>query len=159
MASRLITEHVTTMNISMATNKKLPIFIDTWGWYALTDRNDSDHLIAEAANKQMIEEGHKFVTTNYVLSETVTLVRYKLYHAVAVQFWKTARQLIESGLVELVRVSESQEERAWSIFEQFADQDFSFTDCTSFAVMQDLKLSHVFSGDQHFATMGFGLIP
>jgi len=147
------------MNISTVTNKMHQIFVDTWAWYALTDRNDADHLIAETANKQLLDEGHTFVTTNYVLSETVTLVRYKLYHEVAVQFWKTTRQLIESGLVELVRVSESQEDRAWTMFEQFADQDFSFTDCTSFAVMQALKLSRVFTGDQHFATMGFMLVP
>jgi hypothetical protein len=89
----------------------------------------------------------------------VTLVRYKLYHEVAVQFWKTTRRLIESGLVELLRVSEAHEERAWTIFEQFADQDFSFTDCTSFAVMQELKLSQVFTGDQHFSTMGFVIVP
>lgn len=146
------------MNISTVTDKMHRIFIDTWAWYALMDRN-ADPLIAEAANKQLLDEGHTFVTTNYVLSETVTLVRYKLYHAVAVQFWKTTRKLIESGLVELVRVSEAHEERAWTIFEQFADQDFSFTDCTSYAVMQSLKLSRVFTGDQHFATMGFVLVP
>jgi hypothetical protein len=147
------------MNISTVTNKTRYVFVDTWAWYALTDKNDEDHLIAEAANKQLLEEGHRFVTTNYVLSETVTLIRYKLYHAVAVQFWKTTRQLIESGLVELVRVSELHELQAWNIFEQYADQDFSFTDCTSYAVMQELKLSHVFTGDQHFATMGFVLVP
>lgn len=69
------------------------------------------------------------------------------------------QQLVESGLVELVRVSESQERQAWTIFEQYDDQDFSFSDCTSFAVMQDLKLSRVFTGDQHFATMGFVIVP
>jgi predicted nucleic acid-binding protein len=152
-------EHAITMNISTATNKMRHIFVDTWAWYALTDRNDADHLIAEATNRQLIEERHIFVTTNYVLSETVTLVRYKLYHAVAVQFWKTTKQLIGSGLVKLIRVSALQEEHAWEIFEQYNDQDFSFTDCTSFAVMKELKLSRVFTGDDHFATMGFVLVP
>lgn len=147
------------MNISTVTNKIRHIFVDTWAWYALTDRNDVDHLTAETANRQLLDEGHIFVTTNYVLSETVTLIRYKLNHAVAVQFRKTTKQLIESGLVELVRVSELQEEHAWTMFEQYDDQKFSFTDCTSFAIMKDLKLSHVFSGDNHFATMGFVLVP
>lgn len=152
-------ERAIMMNISTVTNKSRHIFVVTWAWYALTDRNDEDHLIAEAANKQLLDEGHAFVTTNYVLSETVALIRYKLYHAVAVQFWKTTRQLIDSGPVELVRVSESQEQQAWTMFEQYVDQDFSFTDCKSFAVMQELKLSRVFTGDQHFATMGFVLVP
>jgi len=147
------------MNISTVTSKNRHIFVDTWACYALTDRNDVDHQVAETTNKHLLAEGHIFVTTNYVLSETVTLVRYKLYHAVAVQFWNTVQQLLESGLVKLVRVSELQEKQAWTIFEQYDDQEFSFSDCTSFAVMQDLKLSRVFTGDQHFSTMGFVLVP
>jgi len=51
------------------------------------------------------------------------------------------------------------EEHAWTIFERYADQDFSFNDCTSFAVMQELRLSHAFTGDHHFATMGFLVVP
>lgn len=60
------------MNISMVANKNRHIFVDTWAWYALTDRNDVDHHVAETTNKQLLAEGHTFVTTNYVLSETVT---------------------------------------------------------------------------------------
>lgn len=69
------------------------------------------------------------------------------------------QSLIEDGLVELVRVDESHEEVAWDILEQYSDQDFSYTDCTSFAVMRQLGLTHAFTLDHHFATMGFILLP
>ena len=92
-------------------------------------------------------------------AEAVTLIRYKMHHSAAVLFWDTMQQLIDSGLVELVRVSEDHETVAWAIFEQYTDQDFSFVDCTSFAVMQDSGLSEVFTADRHFATMGFVLVP
>jgi predicted nucleic acid-binding protein len=82
-----------------------------------------------------------------------------MYHDVAVQFRKTANRLSESGLVEIIRVSETHEECAWTIFEHYAGQDFSFTDCTSFAVMQELQLSHAFTADHHFTTMGFIVVP
>ncbi len=84
---------------------------------------------------------------------------YKMYHDAAVQFWDTTHQLSDSGLIDVIRVSEAHEERAWTIFEQYADQDFSFTDCTSFAVMQKWQLSHAFTVDHHFATMGFVIVP
>ena len=57
------------------------IFVDTWAWYALADTRDPDHEAAQQANERLIDQGHTFVTTNFVLSETITLIRYHLYHA------------------------------------------------------------------------------
>ena len=84
----LTTERGIMTNTSMVINSSQRIFIDTWAWYSLTDRKDSDHARAETANTQLIEAGHLFLTTNFVLSETLTLIRYKLSHAVAVRFWE-----------------------------------------------------------------------
>jgi len=129
--------------------------VDTWAWYALVDKRDSDHAIAEKTNQRLLDEGYIFVTTNYVLSETVTLMRYKLNHAVTVKFWHMIQLLVNSSLVELVRIDRLHEQKAWDIFEKYSDQKLSFVDCTSFAVMQELTLSHVFTGDYHFSVMGF----
>jgi predicted nucleic acid-binding protein len=134
------------------------IFVDTWAWYALADIADADHTLAKLLNEKLLDQGHTFVTTNFVLSETVTLIRYHLHHQAAVQFWKTLRTLIDAELVHYVRVTESHEDAAWAIFEHYADQKFSYTDCTSFVVMRDLRLQQVFTGDQHFATMGYVLM-
>jgi len=106
-----------------------------------------------------LNDGCIFVTTNYVLDETLTLIRRRLYHAAAVRFWNVLQSLIEAGLVELVRVAQAHETTAWDILERYADQTFSYTDCTSFAVMQDLGLTHAFTADQHFAILGFVRIP
>ncbi len=135
------------------------IFTDNWAWYAMVDKSDNDHTLAEAANTKLLDDGYFFVTTNYVLSESVTLIRYKLYHEIAVRFWNMTQRLIDTGLVELIRVTEAHEAKAWKIFERYTDKKFSFTDCTSFAVMQELGLSHCFTADHHFAAMGFILVP
>ena len=135
------------------------VFVDTWAWYALTDPSDVDHELARLANDELLDAGHIFVTTNFVLDETLTLIRYSVSHAAAVKFRRTLDRLIAARLVQFVRISEDQEAAAWRIFERYADQEFSYTDCTSFAVMQALKLTHVFTGDGHFATMGFVTAP
>jgi predicted nucleic acid-binding protein len=131
------------------------VFVDTWAWYALADTRDRDHRPAQLANDQLLDQGYTFVTTNFVLDESITLIRYHIHHAAAVHFWHTLQQLADTGLVEIVRVSESHEVAAWAIFEQYDDQALSYTDCTSFAVMKDLGLTHVFSADHHFAILGF----
>ena len=54
---------------------------------ALTDRADGDHLLAQLTNAELLEEGHTFLTTNFVLDETLTLIRYHVSHKAAVEFW------------------------------------------------------------------------
>ncbi|TAN44808.1 MAG: PIN domain-containing protein [Nitrospirae bacterium] len=49
-------------------------------------------------------------------------------------------------------------DRSWKIIEKYSDKDFSFTDCTSFALMERLKLRTAFSFDSHFRQFGFNLI-
>jgi predicted nucleic acid-binding protein len=50
-------------------------------------------------------------------------------------------------------------ERAREVFFQFRDKDVSFTDCTSVAVMRELKLTAVITTDRHFHQMGFQILP
>ena len=70
------------------------VFVDTWAWYALADVADADHKAAQQANEQLLDQGHTFVTTNFVLSETITLIRYHLHHAAAVRFWHALQELV-----------------------------------------------------------------
>ncbi|MBI5054401.1 MAG: type II toxin-antitoxin system VapC family toxin, partial [Chloroflexi bacterium] len=41
----------------------------------------------------------------------------------------------------------------------YNDKQYSFTDCTSFVVMQKRKLRDAFTFDHHFEQMGFRLWP
>lgn len=90
----------------------MKIFVDTWAWYALADQRDSDHEIAQIANEEMLDEEHTFVTTNFVLAEAVTLIRYHVNHRAAIRFHETLNQLVQDELVELIRVSEEDEAEA-----------------------------------------------
>ncbi len=48
---------------------------------------------------------------------------------------------------------------AWALFRKFRDKDFSYTDCTSFAVMERLRLRTAFAFDRRFAAMGYRVEP
>lgn len=124
------------------------VFVDTSAWYALLDRRDRNH---PAAVRLVQEYGCPFVTSTYVFDETVTLVRAHLGHATAVRF---GDRLWKEEIARLVRVSSEDEMRAWAIFGHFADKGFSYTDCTSFALMERLHIDSAFTFDAHFVQYG-----
>ena len=129
------------------------IFVDTSAWSALVDSDDADHGKAAAffsANTTPL------ITTNAIFSETVTLIRYRIGHEAALTF---GRKMKESSFVRLVPVAQSDEEQAWDIFTRYRDQDFSYVDCTSFAVMHRMKLGTAFTFDRHFLVMKFAVMP
>jgi predicted nucleic acid-binding protein len=47
---------------------------------------------------------------------------------------------------------------AWQVFQAFADKDWSFTDCTSKVLIDQLSLTHAFAFDQHFRQFGNVLV-
>jgi uncharacterized protein len=129
------------------------IFVDTGAWYALVDNDDTDH---DAAAAFLAANSVPLITTNAVFTETVTLIRYRIGHEAARIF---GQKLKESVFVRMVAVTPADEERAWDIFTKYRDQDFSFVDCTSFAVMQRMKLTAAFAFDRHFKVMKFTVAP
>ena len=50
--------------------------------------------------------------------------------------------------------------RAWDLFAEYSDRTFSFTDCTSFALMKSMGLEEAFTFDRRdFGAAGFSVIP
>ncbi|MFA4911013.1 MAG: PIN domain-containing protein [Desulfobacteria bacterium] len=129
------------------------LFIDTGAWYAVVDKKDPDHRVA----KHFLRNNKiPFLTTNFIFDETITLIRSRLGWRVARDFGERLKQ---SGFVSIIAVKDEDEERAWEIFLKYRDKDFSYTDCTSFAVMERLKIDMAFSFDSHFQIMKFQVVP
>ncbi len=129
------------------------LFVDTGAWYALVDKSDPDHKEAEHF---MTNNKIPLLTTNFVFDETITLIRSRLGWSVGKDF---GERLKKSGFVSLIAVKDEDEERAWEIFLKYKDKDFSYTDCTSFAVMERLKMDMAFTFDSHFQIMKFNAVP
>lgn len=129
------------------------ILVDTSAWYAYIRRDDPDHDRVRAALDA--GAGGLFLT-NFIFDEVVTLVRARLGHSAAVKIGRTIRS---SSDVELVRVLPGDEDTAWEMFQRNRDKAYSFTDCTSFAVMRRLGMSSVVATDRHFQQAGFRVEP
>lgn len=120
------------------------IIVDTSAWYALFDKDDTNHVQANIIYKS---NSLPLVTTDYILDESLTLIKKRLGHAKAVEIGKA---LWNGELADLINLSEEDKVAAWKIFQRYDDKGFSFTDCTTFAAMERLNLPTVFGFDEHF---------
>ena len=135
---------------------KPKVFVDTSAWYALTDADDTNHHTASEFLEQALTDYQSLVTTNHIIGETYTLLRFRLGHSQAIEFINRLRQ---SHRIEKLFISQRWEEEAYGLLEKYYDQDFSFIDATSFTAMRSSGIKEVFAFDQHFVVAGFILVP
>lgn len=128
------------------------IFTDTGGFVALLREKDQHHTSA----KNFLKKQTLLITTDYIVDETVTLILTRVGRKASEQFL----QMVErSRFVRLEMIGEEAFKEATRIFLHHRDKSWSFTDCTSYAVMKRLKITRVFGFDSHFEQMGFSLVP
>jgi hypothetical protein len=132
------------------------LFVDTAGWVACADGADPAHVQCCAARDAALEAGQTLVTTDFVVDETLTLIRFRLGLSAADAWWQ---QVDGSRRLRWERVDSDRFEKARYLFFQYRDKDFSFTDCTSFVIMREIRLTHAITTDRHFRQMGFQVAP
>ena len=98
-----------------------------------------------------------WVTTDYVLDETMTRLFAGVPFSKAKRFCEGIFEASQLGLVDIEYVTPERFRAAWRLRQRYADKPrISFTDLTSFVVMTELRLSTVISGDAHFEHAGLG---
>ena len=122
------------------------VFVDTGAHYALVDSGDPEHIASRTLLTSCVTAKRSLLTSDLVLGETYTLIQSRLGKALALSYCGKIR--METEWVAPVTAEDIG--RAWGILADYADQDFSFVDATSFALMERLGLSVAFAFDHHF---------
>jgi uncharacterized protein len=132
------------------------LFVDTAGWMACADANDPDHAQACACRDEWLRSGGVLVSSDFVIDETLTLIRIRLGIDAAERWWQQVQesQRLTWEWIDTVRL-----DRAQSWFFRWRDKDFSFTDCTSFVIMKEKRIQQVLTTDRHFVVAGFQVLP
>ena len=130
------------------------LFLDTSALFALLDQDDDNHERAARAWKQLIENGARLITSNYILVETVALLQSRLeMDAVrvfqtemlpAVHIEHASADLHRLGMVSLLSAGK---------------RKLNLVDCAGFEIMRQMGLNHVFTFDSHFRSQGFDTLP
>ncbi len=140
-------------------NSPTTLFVDTSAFKAFYDEEDEFHREArgfmdDIASKKISVRG--FITSDYVLDETITLIRFAHSHPKALEF---SRAVTSSKATRLLYVGQESFLKALDLFAQASDKPWSFTDCVSFILMRSLNLTTAFTFDPHFRQAGFRTLP
>ena len=133
------------------------IFVDSGAWIALLDQRDQYHSDAVAILNDLEQQNLQILTTDYVIDETVTWLRYRVNHAIAIQFLGLIGSSRATSVLTLVAIDRILFREAEQLFRQYDTAKLSFTDCTSFVVCQQRNIAEAFAFDQHFPMMGITL--
>jgi len=132
------------------------VFTDSSGLIAKFLAADEDHDAADEEMRRLAREGHLFLTTNYIFDEVVTRVR----RLAGFRESKRVGEVIRSSkLIRTAYIDLALEAYAWRLYLKYRDQEISFTDATSFAVMETHGLEDAFTFDRDFARVGFTVLP
>lgn len=126
------------------TGPSIPVaFVDASALVALADAGDASHAAAVAAYRELLSEGYRLFTTDYVIGETYDLLRIGLGP-------ESARRWLRDCRLAVYRVDERDLARARALLADAASGNRSFVDAVSLAVMERLAVTDAFAVDPGF---------
>jgi predicted nucleic acid-binding protein len=128
------------------------IFLDAGPLIAFLSRRDNHHEAVLETFKELFQSGRRLLTTNRVVSEVYDAIRYDR---------RTSRKndarpalavfdaVIAAGeSIETAFIDQEIERRAVSVLRAYPDQNFSFCDACSFALIEERRLGEIYTFDQ-----------
>ena len=134
----------------------MKVLIDTGAWVSIAMKRDKHHEVAVQLLRNFQQESISLITSDFILDEVLTLVRMRSTHENARTI---GLAILKSPVVRLERITETLWEKAWKIFQRYKDKMWSFTDCTSFALMDQLRIDDAFTFDTDFRQYGKKVLP
>jgi uncharacterized protein len=125
--------------------------VDTSAVYALIDRDDANHRKATAILRSFPRRGLTPVLSNFIVAESHALLLSRLEP-------QAARDWLLKQIWPIEPITPVDESKAREIIQRYEDKTFSYTDATSFALMERLELKEAFAFDVHFRQYGLKLL-
>jgi len=130
----------------------MKIFIDTSAFAALYNSNDQYHLNAVDIWEYISSEKFALYTSNYIISETITLLRSRVNFHVSVL---VGNAMFQSKTLNTIYITEKLQFFAWKMYKKYQDKDLSFVDYTSFCCIKEFNIMKAFAFDRHFKQLGY----
>ncbi len=134
------------------------IFVDTSFLIAQHNVKDSNHQKAFQAFADLLKQDARanFIITDYIFDELATFLMTRVSKHFAI---KICQNILRDARTTMIQISKDRFYKAWENFSSRQDQSWSFTDCTSFVVIQELDIQTALSFDRHFKQFGIEVLP
>ena len=130
------------------------MFVDSGAWFALFSARDQHHAEADQLFRVAAARPTGLLTTNLILAEVHRLILFR----VGIRAAAMALDRIEaSSLVRIEFASRDQHRTAREWLVRLHDQEISYTDAVSFAIMEETRTPVALSFDDDFVRAGFSL--
>lgn len=128
------------------------VFADTGYWIGLFNDRDALYQIAAAASRKF--KPSQVVTSEMVLTELLNNFseRGPYFRLAAATGIASLRELSE---ITIVPQTPELFARAFQRYQAMPDKGWSLTDCASFVIMEDERLTGALTHDHHFSQAGF----
>lgn len=123
------------------------VFIDASTWIALYHKRDKYHEPAWVIYEQLLSQARKFLTSNWVAYEAISILKSRASYGAAKTLWDI---LQDTELSQVVYIDRKLEEGAVDLFWRYQDKRWGVVDCTSILLMEREKCSVAFGYDHHF---------
>lgn len=136
----------------MKQSGKRIVFADTGYWIALLNPRDDLHERAQQISRSL--KLTRIVTSEMVLTELLNdfAKRGEYLREVGV---KLIKRLEQNPNTTVVPQSSSQFQAGVALYEKRLDKRWSLTDCVSFKIMEQFKISEALTYDRDFVQAGF----
>ena len=129
--------------------------MNTWGWLTLRDRDETRHREVKDFYRRFRDQNGILYTTDYVLDETITLLFKRLPFDTAKESLAKIDKAVQESYLQIVWITSERFEKAKALRLTYQDKPrISFTDLTSMAVMKELGVNDIITGDEHFEHVG-----
>jgi predicted nucleic acid-binding protein len=127
----------------------MSVFVDSWAWLGSFDRRDPYHEQAKACILSSIERKVPLVTTDHVLSETITTLFRRAKKGTESQVIKDLLEFLDVWEVAVEPITPNRFAKALDLRFRYEDTpEISFTDLTSMVVMQELGIREILTADR-----------
>jgi uncharacterized protein len=141
---------------SMASRRRVrdarSVFVDAAAWIALINRRDDLSARAWQVMRDLQKRRTRLVTTEFVLLEVADALSAPALRANAVAYVELMRRF---PYLTIIPADSELFAAGWTLYAERTDKEWSLTDCISFAVMTERRITDAFTSDHHFEQAGF----
>lgn len=137
---------------------KNKIFVDTGAFIALGWQGDQHHQAAVEFYRKY-RDSWQMYTSNYIIAETYTWLRYHAPARNAFIFLKTIEKLQSESRLVVIYAGQEIEKKAKQLLYKYRDLTLSYPDAVTGAIVVNQKIFQVFGFDEHLSVFGSTLLP